>query len=230
MFIKVCVSASPGSPTSATSYGWKIEKSKTAPWYEESLRSSRGAGHGECSGAPIRKYRIACHQPAKRVMSRLRSYFETDGNPVRAVIVMGFAESLPFVGITSLGWVLLKGYDAEPLAVSAGSVESAGAARGMARSVSRTTSRVWGARSGTSGVKAAKEKELLKAIRREGRVTVVVAAIETSLSVEAPGPWPPKSAIGEGRCTTRLTTLDPQKTSTLFLLGMLHKSSEGGCG
>ena len=32
---------------------------------------------------------------------------------------MGFAESLPFVGITSLGWVLLKGYDAESLGVTA---------------------------------------------------------------------------------------------------------------
>ncbi len=163
-------------------------------------------------------------------MSRLRGYLETVGNPVTAVIFMRFAKSLPFVGITSLGWVLLKDYDAEPLAVSAGSVESAGAACGMARSVSRTTSRVCGARSGTSGVKAAKEKELLEAIRREGRVTVVGAAIETSLSVEAPRPWPSKSTIGERRCTTRLTTLDPQKTSTLFLLGTLHKSSEGGCG
>ncbi len=47
---------------------------------------------------------------------------------------------------------------------------------------------------------------------------------------EAPGPWPSKSAIGEGRCTTRLTTLDPPKTSTLFPLGMLHKSSKGGFG
>ena len=58
-------------------------------------------------------------------MGRLRGYFETFGNPVKAVIVMGFAESLPFVGITSLGWVLLKGYDAETLGVPAGSVESA---------------------------------------------------------------------------------------------------------
>jgi hypothetical protein len=47
-------------------------------------------------------------------MSRLRGYFETVGNPITAAIVMGFAESLPFVGITSLGWVLLEGYDAEP--------------------------------------------------------------------------------------------------------------------
>ncbi len=58
-----------GLSEDATSCGWKIEKSKTVPWYEESSRSLRGACHGECSGAPIRKYRIACHLPAKRVMS-----------------------------------------------------------------------------------------------------------------------------------------------------------------
>jgi hypothetical protein len=45
---------------------------------------------------------------------------ETVGNPVTSVIVMGFAQSLPFVGIALLGWVLLKDYDAEPLAVSGG--------------------------------------------------------------------------------------------------------------
>lgn len=47
------------------------------------------------------------------------------GSPVTAVMAMGFAESLPFVGKTSSGWVLLKGYDAEPLGVPAGSMESA---------------------------------------------------------------------------------------------------------
>jgi hypothetical protein len=47
-------SASPGSPTSATSCGWKIEKSKAVPWHEESLGLSRGARHGECSGDSTR--------------------------------------------------------------------------------------------------------------------------------------------------------------------------------
>jgi hypothetical protein len=104
---------------------------------------------------------------------------------------MGLAQSLPFVGIALLGWVLLKAYDAdadEPLAVSGASVESVGgAARGMTRSVSRTTSGAWGAtRSATtSGAKAAtKERELLEAIRRHGKITVAEAALETSLSVE----------------------------------------------
>ena len=115
----------------------------------------------------------------------LGSYFETVGNQVTAVIIMGVGQSLPFVGVTLLGWVLLKGYDAEPLAVSGGPVESAGAARGTAGSVSwTTTSRVWEARSGTSGVRAAKEKELLEALKRRGALTVAGVALETSLSVE----------------------------------------------
>jgi hypothetical protein len=104
-----------------------------------------------------------------------------------ATIVMGLAQSLPFVGIALLGWVLLRAYDAEePLAVSGGSVESVGATHQMTRSVCRTTSGAWGARSAiTSGAKAAtKEKELLEAIRRHGQITVAKVALETSLSVE----------------------------------------------
>jgi hypothetical protein len=50
--------------------------------------------------------------------------------------------------------------------------------------VSRTAGRVREARSGTSGERAAKEKELLEAIRRHGEITVAKAALETSLSVE----------------------------------------------
>jgi hypothetical protein len=114
----------------------------------------------------------------------LGSHFETVGNPVTGAIVMGFAQSLPFAGVTLLGWVLLKDYDAGPLAVSGGPVETAGATRGMARSVSRTAGRVREARSGTSGVEVAKEKELLEALRRRGALTAAGAALETSLSVE----------------------------------------------
>jgi hypothetical protein len=99
--------------------------------------------------------------------------------------VMGLAQSLPFVGIVLLGWVLLKAYDDvdEPLAVSGASAESVGAARGRARSVGRTTSGACSAT--TSGAKAAtQEKELLEAIRRLREITVAQAALETSLSVE----------------------------------------------
>ena len=94
-------------------------------------------------------------------------------------------QSLPFFAIASLGWILLKDYDAdEPLAVSGGSVESAGAARVMARSARWPAGMVWGARSGASAAEAAREKELLEAIRHHGEITAAEAALETSLSVE----------------------------------------------
>jgi len=108
-------------------------------------------------------------------------YLETVGSPVVSVIVTGFAQGLPFAGVAILGWVLLRDYDAEPLAVSDGPVESAGAAREATRPASRTAG---GARSDTSGVERAKEKELLLAIRRHGQLTVAGVALETSLSVE----------------------------------------------
>jgi hypothetical protein len=114
----------------------------------------------------------------------LGSHFETVGNPVMGAIVMGFAQSMPFVGVTLLGWVLLKDYDAEPLAVSGGPVESVGATRGMARSVSRTAGRARGASSSASGVETAKEKELLEALRRRGALTAAGVALATTLSVE----------------------------------------------
>jgi hypothetical protein len=114
----------------------------------------------------------------------LGSHFETVGNPVTGVIVMGFTQSLPFAGVTLLGWVLLKDYDGEPLAVPSGPAESARATHGMAEAVSRATSRAREARSGTSGEKAVKEKELLEALRRRGALTAAGVALETSLSVE----------------------------------------------
>jgi hypothetical protein len=125
---------------------------------------------------------------ALMVPSYLLRYYDFNtviGNPVIAGIVMVFGQSLPFVGIASLGWILLKDYDAdEPLAVSEGPVESAGAAHRMARSASWSAGRAWGARSGASAAEAAREKELLKAIQRHGEITAAEAALETSLSVE----------------------------------------------
>jgi hypothetical protein len=73
----------------------------------------------------------------------LGSHFETVGNPVTGVIVMGFVQSLPFVGVTLLGWILIKGYDSESLAVPSGPAESAGATRWVVRSVSQTPSKMW---------------------------------------------------------------------------------------
>jgi hypothetical protein len=107
------------------------------------------------------------------------------GNPVIAGIVLVFAQSLPYLGIASLGWVLLKDYDAdEPLAVSGGPVESAGAPRGRASSASWPAGGARGAHSVASAAEAAREKELLQAIRRRGELTAAEAALETSLSVE----------------------------------------------
>jgi len=56
----------------------------------------------------------------------LGGYFEMVGNPVTAVIVMGFAQGLPFVGVALLGWALLGDLDAEPPAVSDDPAQSAG--------------------------------------------------------------------------------------------------------
>jgi hypothetical protein len=102
-------------------------------------------------------------------------YFEMmGGHPVVSVFLMGLGQGLPFVGVALLGWALLRGHHAEPLAVPNGPAEGAGAPI-------RTAD---GSRSGTSGAEADKEKELLRAIRRHGQLTVAGVALETSLSVE----------------------------------------------
>jgi hypothetical protein len=78
-------------------------------------------------------------------------------NSDTAMRVLGFAPTLPFVGVAMLGWALLgaaPGRDAESLAAPAGPEE------------------------------AAKEKELLGALARSGGLTVAGAALETSLTVE----------------------------------------------
>jgi hypothetical protein len=70
---------------------------------------------------------------ALTVPSYLLRYFDFGtvfGNPVIAGIVSVFGQSLPFVGIASLGWVLLTDAD-EPSAV-----KGAGVARAMAKSAS----------------------------------------------------------------------------------------------
>lgn len=124
---------------------------------------------------------------ALMVPSYLLRYYDFGtvfGNPVIAGIVMVFGQSLPFASVALLGWVLLKDYDAEPLAVSGVLVENAGAARAMAKFASWPAGRAGGARSGASAAEAAREKELLEAIRRHGEITAAEAALETSLSVE----------------------------------------------
>jgi hypothetical protein len=78
-------------------------------------------------------------------------------NSETAMLVLGFAPTLLFVGVASLGWALLgvaPGRDAGPLAASVGPEEGAA------------------------------EKELLEALARRGGLTVTGAALETSLTVE----------------------------------------------
>ena len=92
------------------------------------------------------------------------------GNPVVGAIVMGVGQGLPFVGVALLGWVLLGDHDAEPAAIPGGPAEGAGTAGGTRLAAHEAT--------------AEREKELLRAIRRHGRLTVAGVALETSLSVE----------------------------------------------
>ena len=114
-------------------------------------------------------------------------YFEMVGNPVTAVIVMGFAQGLPFVGVALLGWVLLRDDAAGPPVASDGpdgGTREAGDVSGATRPAGRIAG---GARSGTSGVERDKEKELHGAIQRHGQLTVAGVALETSLSVKEAG-------------------------------------------
>lgn len=97
--------------------------------------------------------------------------------------------TLPFLGAALSGWVLLKIHSANQLAAAGGASsgvaeEMRGTARRAAGSTRRTTSEGWMGRQRASATKAAKEQELLEAMRRKGQVTAVEAALETSLSVE----------------------------------------------
>jgi hypothetical protein len=110
-------------------------------------------------------------------------WLATCGYAAVSMLASGSALFAPFEWLWNTGTFVI------PVAMLlwfGGSVESVGgAARGMTRSVSRTTGGAWGAHPGTSGAKVAtKERELLEAIRRHGEITAAQAALETSLSVE----------------------------------------------
>lgn len=107
--------------------------------------------------------------------------------------------SLPFLSSALLGWVPLKHHPTDPLAAASDATSSAlrgvteetrgtGRPAKLTRAVrqSRSEGRLgWGRQaSAKPGEAAAKEKELLDLIRRKRGVTVVEAALETSLSVE----------------------------------------------
>jgi len=97
--------------------------------------------------------------------------------------------TLPFLGAALSGWILLRTYSTDQLAAAGGASSSVaeemrGTVRRAAGATRRTTSEGWMERERASATEAAKEQELLEAIRRNGQVTAVEAALETSLSVE----------------------------------------------
>ncbi len=100
-------------------------------------------------------------------------------------IILGFDYSLPFVGMALLGWALFKCGDVGLLAVQDGPAQgSAVSTPRSARVMDRIAGGVTEVHSGAVDAKAAREKELLKAVRDHGEITVAGAALETSLSVE----------------------------------------------
>ena len=64
MFIRVLVSASLGYPTSATSYGWELQKSKTRPRYQSPTTKSPelifSALVGDDGAQDVRFERLLC--------------------------------------------------------------------------------------------------------------------------------------------------------------------------
>ena len=98
---------------------------------------------------------------------------------------MPLVTSLPFLGSALLGWLLFKSAGNERPAVSVGAGASIGViARRAARAAPPSASWTRSPRHGTSVAEAAKEKELLEALRRRGELAVAGAALETSLTVE----------------------------------------------
>lgn len=100
--------------------------------------------------------------------------------PLVTTVGMPLVTSLPFLGTALLGWFLLKSTVNDGLAMSGIGVSISRAASVTARGVGGMRS----PRPVTSVTEAAREKELLEALRRHGELTVTGAALETSLSVE----------------------------------------------
>lgn len=96
------------------------------------------------------------------------------------------ASTLPFLGSALLGWVLLRSNLAvvRTECVAGGTAGTGRIARQVAGFVPRVVGGLRTPRSDAPDAEVAKEKELLLAIRRKGRITVAGAALETSLSVE----------------------------------------------
>jgi len=105
------------------------------------------------------------------------------------VVLSAVSGSLPFLGSALLGWAVFRALDVGRFAEVEGAAEATG---GVDLGTSRPARRVAGTRprkrARDSAAEAAKEKELLKAIRRRGSIGAAGAALETSLSIsEAEG-------------------------------------------
>lgn len=119
---------------------------------------------GPLRGLPLA---VAALLPASLILSLLLArigYFPT---------LLG---CLPFLGTALLGLALLRGREAAVAIAPSGATSAAPTRRPL---VGRRT-----ARSSMSATEAAKEKELLGALRRHGELAVAGAALETSLTVE----------------------------------------------
>ena len=118
--------------------------------------------------------------------------------PLVTTVGMPLVTSLPFLGTALLGWFLLRSAGNDGLGVS-----SIGGS--ASRSVTTTRGRV-GMRSPqpvASVTEAAREKELLEALRRHGELAVTGAALETSLSVEE-AEWMLSALAAKGHLEVRV--------------------------
>ena len=102
-----------------------------------------------------------------------------DGLNYSVIVLSALASSLPYLGTALLGRALLEGPDRlAVLGVIGGTV------RRTTGAATRTAVPTRVRRSGARHAGADEEKELLEAIRRNGRITAAGAALETSLTVE----------------------------------------------
>lgn len=105
--------------------------------------------------------------------------------PALTTFAQPLVVSLPFLGTAFLGWFLLRSNGADRLAAPSGATPGIGeTALRRAGSIGRSSSGTQRTPTGATATEAAKEKELLEALRRRGELTVAGAALETSLTVE----------------------------------------------